>query len=235
MENALAEQDRFIGSGQQELLKALAIVLMVFDHAIFAFQPDSIYWHIPGRIVFPIFAFLIAHNLLRNNGNSRAYVTRLLVFAIISQLPSVWFFGREIYEINIFGTLLTGAGIVLLIQMVTRYPAHLKRIYTTLAVSMGVLFGWVFEYGSFGILSILAFYYAITSKWSMVSAILLVTCLFFLNADTNLVLAFSALAAVPVIFFIKGSSLKIPRIPKYYVYWFYPVHLVVLKCTTYYP
>lgn len=76
------------------LMKILAVVSMLVDHiAIFLFPrfiDGSVYMVMRaiGRFAFPVFAFLIVNGYERTR-DVRRYLTRLLAFAVISQIPYV--------------------------------------------------------------------------------------------------------------------------------------------------
>lgn len=89
-----------LSSGQQTLLKWLATLLMLLDHAnrsLWVFQP----WAFAlGRIAFPLFGFLIAYNLAVRKVDADKYVKPLLLFGMISQLPAMLALDREIMPLN---------------------------------------------------------------------------------------------------------------------------------------
>ena len=79
-------------------LKYLAAVFMVIDHVGMLFTPlapffptDDLRYYLfryLGRLAFPIFAFFVAEGCRRTH-NYRAYLTRLGVFALVTQVPLV--------------------------------------------------------------------------------------------------------------------------------------------------
>lgn len=77
------------------VLKTIAIIAMVIDHAAYAFVPDyygplGAALHFVGRITGPIMFFFIAQGY-HLTGNKNRYTLRLAIFAAISWLPYVWF------------------------------------------------------------------------------------------------------------------------------------------------
>ena len=92
------------------VLKIIALITMFIDHLGYAIYGKFSYLNYIGRIAFPIFAFQISEGFVHTK-NIKKYFIRLLVFAIISQLPFMLFlstFSKNIYELNIFFTLSFG-------------------------------------------------------------------------------------------------------------------------------
>ena len=70
-------------------LKFLALVLMIIDHCgLVLFAGTSLYLpcRLLGRISFPIYAFLITEGYVHTH-RVKKYSGRLLVFAILSEVP----------------------------------------------------------------------------------------------------------------------------------------------------
>jgi len=65
-------------------LKLFAALAMVADHLRFVFL-DSSWLFVPGRIAFPLFAFVAVQNF--RSSRRIPYMGRLLFFAIISEIP----------------------------------------------------------------------------------------------------------------------------------------------------
>ena len=76
------------------VLKIIAALFMVIDHAGYMFFPKVIWIRKVGRISFPIFAFFIAEGFFHSKDRHR-YLLRMLLFAVISELPfDLAFFGK---------------------------------------------------------------------------------------------------------------------------------------------
>ncbi|MEG1942513.1 MAG: TraX family protein, partial [Angelakisella sp.] len=67
-------------------LKIIAIAAMLIDHIGYMFFPDMIIFRLIGRIAFPIFAFFVAEGI-RFTHDRKKYLTRLLLLAVISEIP----------------------------------------------------------------------------------------------------------------------------------------------------
>ena len=69
-----------------DLIKAVAMVLMVIDHVAWAFSRHPDVWRALGRGSFPLFAALLVAGVRRTR-NPRRYLMRLALFALVSQFP----------------------------------------------------------------------------------------------------------------------------------------------------
>ena len=92
-------------------LKLLAVVTMLIDHMGFTLFPHAVWMRAVGRLAFPIFCFLIAEGCAHTHDKKR-YAGRLLLFAVLSELPfNLMCSGQWLswnYQ-NVLWTLLIGA------------------------------------------------------------------------------------------------------------------------------
>ena len=76
------------------VLKLIAALFMVIDHTGYMFFPRVIWIRKVGRIAFPVFAFFVAEGFFYTK-DRRRYLLRMLLFAVISELPfDLAFFGK---------------------------------------------------------------------------------------------------------------------------------------------
>lgn len=86
-------------------LKLIAIIAMTIDHLTWAFFPgyQKVWWivglHIIGRLTAPIMWFFIAEGCFYTH-DKRKYLTRLLVFAVISHFAYDFAFGIPFFDLS---------------------------------------------------------------------------------------------------------------------------------------
>ena len=86
-------------------LKLIAIIAMTIDHLTWAFFPgfQQVWWvfalHIIGRLTAPIMWFFIAEGCFYTH-DKRRYLTRLLIFAVISHFAYDFAFGIPFFDLS---------------------------------------------------------------------------------------------------------------------------------------
>lgn len=208
-------------------LKLLAVITMVIDHIGFLFFPESIVFRLIGRISFPLFAFLVAVGFTHTK-NVHLYLRRLTFFAVISQIPFVYFetlAGNINPGLNILFTLTVG---VLTLLCITK----IKNIYAQIGIvlaSLALAYFLPFSYGVYGVLCVLGSYLFLQSKKQ---GFITLTLLPFLETARLFILNifflqfFAALSIIPIYYYNGKQGYKIS---KWIFYWFYPLHLVILS------
>ena len=207
----------------------------LFHLSLFEYELD-VTWYVVGRaigrIAFPIFAFLIVEGFFHTK-NRVKYLTRLIIFALISEIPydyAFWAFPNQefmFYRQNIFFTLAIGLMTIMIYDSLKSRWGHNHMWMTTLGV-ITIIGGTGLNYLvrgdycelGYGVLLILAFYLAYRNKkMQMILFILLVG--FFRGG-----VEFMAILAAPFIFLYNGE--RGPNKLKYGFYLFYPLHLLIL-------
>lgn len=222
-------------------LKWIAIIAMLIDHTgaallwplSYKVTSLSLYRFLTGlypvmrgvgRIAFPIFCFLLVEGFCHTR-NVRKYAVRLFIFALVSELPFDFALANELISVrhqNVFFTLLIGLLVMMGVSYFERLPVKNNAQYWLFllmqgAVAAGGLFLAKFLYTDYGF-----------------KGVFLIEVLYFLRMDRRVQAIFGAIAIswelygplgfIPVWFYNgqRGKQMK------YFFYWFYPVHLLLL-------
>lgn len=227
-------------------LHLLAMGLMLCDHICLALMPDRVCMTCVGRLAFPIFAFLVAEGFVRTRSRAR-YARRLLVFALVSEVPfDLLAAGRPVYPFhqNVLWTFLIALGCMQLLEWAKADSRPAARLVVSAGtVLVGFLAGTAFmvDYFGPGVWTVLVFYFFRGDGWRQRLGQLL--CLLFLNGwllggpsltaalgPLMLVLPIQAFAvlALPFIWLYRGRQGPHGRAVRWLFYGFYPAHLLVL-------
>ncbi len=172
-----------------------------------------------GRIAFPIFCFLLVEGFIHTR-DIKKYGTRLLVFALVSEIPfDLALFDRWFYPDyqNVYVTLLIGLCVLYWYEKFSENP--MKRTLVFLA-GCGASFVLKCDYGIIGIAMILLIYlYRQNSKLQTIYVGILAV------VESLGCFGAAILAFIPIRMY-NGTRGKANL--KYFFYWFYPAHLVLL-------
>ncbi len=213
------------------LLKLIAILAMTLDHVGSVFFPEYPVFRWIGRIAFPIFCYCMTVGLLYTH-DIKKYLTRLAVFAVISQPFHVLAFHPQdflenIAVLNIFFTLF--------VSLLALWGFKEKKWLVFAAATLFTMFVNV-DYSVTGILLMLIFYLCRNKPlWGVLLYILsYLPALFngYMEDPLALVIGnlpigfeiFSIFAA-PLIFIRMNSKIKVP---KWFFYIYYPLHQLVI-------
>ena len=195
-------------------IKLIAALLMVVDHVGVVFFPDQLVLRYIGRLSFPLFAWLVGQGE-KHTKNFNSYLVRLAAWAGISQPLYHVLFNSS--ELSILVTLLIG----LLAIRIGKLVSYKYLVWFTLA---GVAQAINTSYGFYGILviTVLSEFNSNDFKWWL--QWILVNLLVFVITGVE---HYQLLALfTPLIIMLwngkQGQKAKL-------FYFFYPVHLFVLK------
>lgn len=232
-------------------LHILAMAFMLCDHLWATLLPYDLLNNI-GRLAFPIFAFLAAEGFRRTHDLKR-YLGRLLIFAVLSEVPFDLFYGgTAFYPVhqNVLFTFLIALVLLAGVEKVRRRgKAWLTALALAGAAVLGLILGTVcmVDYYGPGVLTVLVFYIFLGRRWF--DFIGQAACLYYLNVELlggyqipiqlgGLSFELSqqglALLALGFIWLYKGRQGPHPAWFKWFCYAFYPVHLAILALTAYF-
>ena len=151
-------------------LHILAMTLMLMDHLWATLLPAQEWLTCAGRLAFPIFAFMAVEGYFHTHSFQK-YALRMLVFAVLSEIPfDLMYGGTWFYPVhqNVIWTLLLGLLGIRLTEAVRRkgkrWAFLLVFVLVALAgMALGTL-GMADYYGA-GVLTVLIFYIFRGRKW----------------------------------------------------------------------
>ena len=177
-----------------------------------------------GRLAFPIYCFLLIEGF-EKTGNRLKYAGRLFLFALISEIPfDLAFHGQVFYSSyqNVFFTLLIG---FLMIWAMEEIEKRCKTMFLKLAGWVLVFLAAAFlsevfycDYGAHGVIALSLLYLFRKNKVEQIIA----GCVAFLWEIT------APFAFIFIAFYNGKRGIK----QKYFFYFFYPAHLLILYLLT---
>lgn len=182
-----------------------------------------------GRLAFPIFAFQITEGYAHTK-NLKKYFLRLFLFALISQIPFALFYSiiSTTLALNVFFTLLLG---LLCIYIWDNCPTKILSIFI---VIISCLLAEVtnMDYGYLGVLLVLVFYLCQNNKLAIFLSFIGLLALKYVPymLEYNfyykyiLFFIFTLCSIIPILLYNGKQGKKI----KYFLYIFYPAHLLLL-------
>lgn len=213
-------------------LKILAAIIMLIDHIGLCLFPNVILLRIIGRLSFPIFAFQVTIGYQKTS-NKLKYIFRMLIFALVSQIPFMIF--RMVSDISIYSA---NIGFTFLIALICLYFIDLskeKKNYLLGLVVIPLLFLSYFincDYTFYGVLLVIFLYLFNPKKNFFVSAIsiFILTLVCVLIGEVSTIQLYSILALLPIALYNgkKGTN------SKYFFYIFYPLHLLLISFVKYF-
>lgn len=216
------------------VLKVLAIVLMTVDHASVAFLGQRVtVLRLIGRIAFPIFAFMIAEGAKRTKSREK-YMFRLLIFAVVSEVPFDWFIGSVAFDLsyqNVYFTLLFGLFSIWCYELFKEKKLGFLAVITLVISASGAAFLNA-DYGATGVISIFLFYlFSEKPQPLRIAGFIVAVAVLSVNITSMGIYfvdfeLFALIALVPIALY-NGERGK--KFNKYFFYAFYPLHLVLLK------
>lgn len=243
-------------SNQLEFIRYTAIILMVFDHIMDIYFHGNDLLRIPGRIVLPLFAFLLVYNYMHNTHNKKAYLGRLFAFALISQpfysyaFAGSWF---NFYTLNIFFTLFISLLLIYLKEEILfKYSFRIRTYFLFVLLFITYFITLFLSYKFWGVLMIYSMYMVLTWRYNYIyaakssnlfavfeqpiaeafytlSLIMLAAAIYFLNYSLSPVYTLAGEISLLIIYAAGKIDIRIPRLNKWFFYIFYPVHLVIIK------
>lgn len=221
-------------------LRFLAIAFMLLDHLWATLVPGNFWMTCAGRLAFPIFAFQISEGFFHTRDQKR-YARRLLLFALLSEVPFDLLYGSTVFypfHQNVLFTLLLGLLAVSALDRARRERTvrAAVRAAPALAGSLLLAAAGMTDYGWRGVLTVVAFYAlrGFPAAWLAQTAAMVALnivgyqgrLLPFLGWELP-AQGFAVLALLPIWLYNGKPGRKSPVL-QYGFYAFYPVHMLIL-------
>lgn len=226
-------------------LHIMAMAFMLCDHLWGTSFVNHEAFTTIGRLAFPIYAFMIVEGYF-HTGNLRKYTKRILLAAIISEIPFNLMMGSSIFfpiHQNVLWSFLISIGLIHWNEKTKEKPVW-KRIPVGIATIGIAYIGGIItfvDYYNAGILMVLTFYFFQGKKWWNYLGQLL--CMWYINCEMlggfgyeiNLFgntyfiarQAFALFALIPI-WLYRGKQGYHSKKLQYIYYTFYPLHLLIL-------
>lgn len=238
------------GTGKMDLsaaaLHILAMTFMLMDHLWATLLPAQEWLTCVGRIAFPIFAFMAVEGYFHTH-NLKKYLLRMLIFAVISEVPfDLMYGGTWFYPVhqNVIWTLMMGlAGIHLMETVRKKKRTFVYILVSAIVVILGGLLGTLsmVDYYGIGVLTVFIFYFFRGRKWWCLLGQMLA--LYWVNVELLGGLMYPirlfgmefelcqqglALLALLPIWLYHGRQGYHSKPFQYFCYAFYPMHMLVI-------
>lgn len=227
-------------------LHLMAMAFMFCDHLWGTIVPGNDWLTCIGRLAFPIFAFMIVEGYFHTH-NLKRYVRRLLLFAVISEIPFNLAMGSSLFypiHQNVLWSFLLSIGLIHWNEKVKSTGKTSKRVLVGfVSIMTGYIVGLLtmVDFYHAGILTVLVFYFFRQKKWwSYLGQLIFLLYInteilggygyeiylfgknFFLNRQ-----GVSLFALIPI-WLYRGKQGYHSKWLQYTYYAFYPLHLLIL-------
>ena len=226
-------------------LHIMAMIFMLCDHLWGTVVPGNDWLTCVGRLTFPIFAFMIVEGYFHTK-NLKKYILRLLIFAIVSEIPFNLAMGSRIFypiHQNVLWSFLISIGLIHWNRKVKEKNIFCRVLIGVASVVIGYIVGIItfVDYYHAGILTVLVFYFFKGKKWWCYIGQFV--CLWYINFEIlggfsyeiNLLgkthfierQGLALLALIPI-WLYRGKQGYHSKALQYIYYLFYPLHLLIL-------
>ena len=226
------------------VLHIIAMTLMLMDHLWATLLPAREWLTCAGRVAFPIFAFMAVEGYFHTR-SFKKYILRMLLFAVLSEIPfDLMYGGTWFYPVhqNVLWTFLLGLLGVWLMER-KKGKTWMYLLVCVLVVLAGLVLGTLcmVDYYGVGVLTVFVFYFLHGRKWWCFLGQL--AALYWLNVELLGGLMYPvqlfgmefelcqqglALLALIPIWLYRGRQGYHSKPFQYLCYAFYPVHMLLL-------
>ena len=205
-------------------LKLIAVIAMLVDHISYLFLDElgviGISLRFIGRITYPIMAFMLVEGYYHTKDYTK-YLFRMFGISVISCVACA-FFSSAWIPFSAVVTLFLGLIVLGIYNSEIKLDMKMAYIFIILCLSI------LCEYSLWGVMLILLFAVFRNKKsLLMLSYLVMIVIQVLLNINDTYLIQFGLLLVIPLILLYDGKKSD-SKVNKLY-YYFYPIHLVVLK------
>lgn len=238
------------GGITSNILKLIAVILMLSDHIWATAMSFGDWMTYIGRMAFPIFAFLIAEGFVHTS-NFKKYVIRLLGFAVITEIPFNLFYSSRFfnpYHQNVLFTLLLGLLAIYVIDNLKKNHSAKNiglSVLWLVLISIAATIGFV-DYGFLGMITVVMFYLLRDFPFAWLCqliAMVLINIVFFEGLVVPVEIfghtfeiptqGYAVFSLIPI-WLYGGRKGRSHKALQYGFYAFYPVHMLILYLIKYF-
>jgi len=227
-------------------LHILAMSLMLCDHMWATVVPGNMWLTNIGRMAFPIFAFMLVEGFYHTK-NVKKYLLRLLIGAIISEIPFNLMYGGSVfypYHQNVMWPFLLSVLCMWATETIKKKNKILGYILGVLIFLLAAVLGFagMLDYYGFGILMVAVFYFFRGDAWWL--KLLQIVGLYYINVEMLggmsidvplfgrtfeiVQQGIAVMAMIPILLY-NGKQGYHSKWFQYTCYLFYPAHMLVLS------
>ncbi len=230
------------------ILRIFAVIFMLIDHLWASVVAGNAWMAFVGRLAFPIFAFQIAEGFVHTS-NRKRYLMRMLIFALVSEIPfNLFYIGAPIYPFH-QNVLFTFVWALLGMSVIEKFKSDLTLKNGLLCaglfllVSLGALITFP-DYGLPGMLTAVLFYVA---RDFPLAFLVQAAGMYYINfvairgevipltlgeLELNFPKQGFAIFALIFIWLYSGKKGRSSKLMQYGFYAFYPAHMLLLWVIT---
>lgn len=222
-------------------LKYIAVFAMLLDHIAWVFldfsSPTAQIFHILGRTTAPVMCFFLAQGY-EHTRSLKKYALRLLVFAVISEVPWWLMRGEELFSPS-FNMIFTLFLALLAVHVEATRESKAEKV---LLIGLLCVLSYWCDWKYFAVLWSVGFYkYRDSLKkcclWQVIVGALYCFYAFYgsfsssgdvVHALVSSAFSLGTFLSVPLLLLYNGESGKKTKGGKWFFYVFYPLHMTVL-------
>lgn len=218
-------------------LKYIAVIAMIIDHCALVFvgtdKPLGIAMRFIGRLTAPIMCYFLVEGFIHTRSRKK-YGKRLFAFALISQIPFIYLLAGYFWvlKLNMIVTLFACFLMLVCLENLRSMPLKIGAVLALYAVCH------YSDWGTMAPIWVLIFYIFREDKNKM-SIFYLISCIFWVVRSCSVAVSggdewytvlwqAGSIMALPLFYTYNGEGGKSSKFFKWFFYWFYPLHLMLL-------